>query len=310
MSFQQNISFGGCNPFMMGCFNPRLNFFLGLAGATAGIPMPMHLPMMPMYGCSIFTPSMPMAYANPYVMGGFGTYSQAPQTFTYIPQTSTNQVSSTTSNTKTTSAPSTPSSSSKEITNKTDDHAPKPKTSTDNSPRPEGMTLSGKGRGSQYGPEFLKKVKKIAENLNCNYRDLIAIMNSESSLNAQVVGYNGASGLICFMPQYFDVERIRKMSPMEQLDLVEDTIIKSKRAAGFSDNAKLSKGDLYALVFLPARANRNVLCTKGETGKNGKLLRYYEANKALDYNKDGMITKEEMATRIDKKYVSDNTFLA
>jgi hypothetical protein len=174
----------------------------------------------------------------------------------------------------------------------------------------KGMFLKGKGKGTEYGPQFLARVKEIANNIKCDYKDLLAIMNSESGVDAKTVGYNGASGLICFMPQYFDVNRIRKMSPMEQLDLVEETIRKSKKAAGFADNAKLSKGDLYALVFLPARAGKDVLCRKGETGKNGRLLRYYEANAALDYNRDGVITKDEMASRIDRKYVSDYTFLA
>ena len=294
MSFQQNISFGGCNPFMMGCFNPRLNFFMGMAAATAVPPMP----LFPAYNCSVFNPYMTMNYVNPFVTGGFGAYYPAP-VFNYTPQIFMPQftlpqlpVINTTAYSKSNTQTSVSTSASNSET------------------RPQGMTLKGKGKGTQYGPEFLEKVKRIANNLNCNYRDLIAIMNSESSLNAQVVGYNGASGLICFMPQYFDTDKIRKMSPMEQLDLVEATIKKSKKAAGFADDAKLSKGDLYALVFLPARAGKEVLCREGETGKNGKLLRYYEANKALDFNHDGKITKNEMAARIDKKYVSDNTFLA
>ena len=173
-----------------------------------------------------------------------------------------------------------------------------------------GMFLSGKGKNSQYGPQFLARVKEVAQNLKCDYKDLLAVMNSESGIDAKVVGRNGASGLICFMPQFFDVEKIRKMTPLEQLDLVESTLKKNKQSAGYSDNANLSKADLYALVFLPGRANRDVLCTKGETNKNGKLLRYYEDNAALDYNKDGKITKEEMATRINKKYVSDDSFLS
>lgn len=306
MSFQQNISFGGCNPFMFGAFNPRLNFFLGLAGATAGIP---YYPVMPMCGCSIFNPYMSMGYSNPYAMGGFGSFNYQPQTFTYIPQATTNPFASVTPSASTPSS-STPSTSTSSASSQTSTPSSRVQETDNSQPCSQGMTLRGKGKGTQYGPEFLNKVKQIAKNLNCNYRDLIAIMNSESSVDAKTVGYNGASGLICFMPQYFDVNRIRKMSPMEQLDLVEETIRKSKKAAGFADNAKLSKGDLYALVFLPARAGKDVLCRKGETGKNGRLLRYYEANAALDYNRDGVITKDEMASRIDRKYVSDYTFLA
>ena len=167
----------------------------------------------------------------------------------------------------------------------------------------KGMFLKGKGKDSEYGPKFLAKVKEIAGRIKCDYRDLLAIMNSESGINAKTVGKNGASGLICFMPQYYDVSKIRKMSPMEQLDLVEKTFLKAKEKYGFA-NAKLSKGDLYTLIFLPARAKQEVLARKGEGN------RYYEANAGLDANKDGKITKEEMAVRIDKKYVSDESFLA
>lgn len=172
-----------------------------------------------------------------------------------------------------------------------------------------GMFLNGKGKNSQYGPKFLARVKEIAKNIKCDYRDLLAIMNSESGIDATTVGSNGASGLICFMPKYYDVAKIRKMTPMQQLDLVEDTFLKSKKQYGFGDS-KLSKEDLYALIFLPGRAKNDVLAVKGETGKNGKLLRYYEDNKGLDANKDGKITKAEMAVRINDKYVSDKTFLA
>lgn len=304
MSFQQNISFGGCNPFMMGCFNPRLNFFMGMASAFAGLPM--YQPMMPMCGCSIFTPYMPMTYANPFAMGGYGY--QTPQVYTYTPQTTTTNPFAITPNTP--SVTTTPETQTKTDKPRSNDNVNEPEAATDNERHPQGMTLSGKGRGTQYGPEFLKRVKQIAKNINCNYRDLIAIMNSESGIDSRTVGRNGASGLICFMPQFYDVAKIRKMSPMEQLDLVEQTFKKAKQQAGYADNAKLSKGDLYALIFLPARANREVLCTKGERDKNGKLLNYYESNSALDYNKDGKITKDEMALRIDRKYVSDNTFLA
>lgn len=169
---------------------------------------------------------------------------------------------------------------------------------------PQGAFLKGKGRGTKYGPEFLEKVKQISQRLNCNYRDLLAIFNSEFGVEANKTAQNGAVGLICFMPQYFDTRKIVQMSPIEQLDIVEQTIMRSKKQAGFAQNSRLSKEDLYALVFLPARANSEVLCRKGEGN------RFYESNAALDYNRDGQITKSEMAHRIDSKYVSDQSFLA
>lgn len=308
MMFQQNYNFcscppfmfGGLTPFMMG--NPRMNFFMGLAANTAGMQNPMfstymQYPQMPVYNnYSVFQPNFGANYTNPALINGFGTTYQTPvfnfpqfniQTPAIWTQTNTQMKNNT----------------AKENENEES-------VATNNETRPQGEILRGKGKGTQYGPEFLKRVKQIAKNLNCNYRDLLAIMNSESGINAKTVGKNGASGLICFMPEYFNVAKIRKMSPMEQLDFVESTIKSAKKIAGFASNAKLSKGDLYALVFLPGRAGNEVLCQKGERGKDGRLLNYYESNSELDYNGDKKITKEEMATRIDKKYVSNKTFLA
>lgn len=181
------------------------------------------------------------------------------------------------------------------------------KTSTgNNNAEPEGVNL--KKDKTQYGPEFLNKVKEIAQRLNCNYRDLLGLMNSESGINASAKNPNGsASGLIQFVESTAQslgttTEALRAMSPIEQLDYVEKYLQNAKSAAGFSSNDKLSGGDLYALTFLPARAKNNTLTSAGEN--------YYAHNKGLDKNGDGQITKDELSQRIQSFYVSDNTFLA
>lgn len=319
MMFQQNYNFCGCSPFMtggfspfmFGNFNPRMNFFMGLAADTAGLQNPMFsmYQQMPVFNSySIFQPNFAMNCANPAFFSGYGTTYQ-PQAFNFPQLNITAPIAGTLTAAGPYKKKETPQT--KENTSQTEKNKILKKDEIDdNAISTQGMVLKNKGKGTQYGPEFLNRVKQIAKNLNCNYRDLLAIMNSESGINAKTVAKNGASGLICFVPQYYDVEKIRKMSPMEQLDLVEKTLQKSKVSRGFAADEKLSKGDLYALVFLPAKAKRDVLCTKGERDKNGRLLGYYESNSALDYNRDGKITKDEMATRIDKKYVSDTTFLA
>jgi hypothetical protein len=90
------------------------------------------------------------------------------------------------------------------------------------------------------------------------------------------------------------------MKPIDQLDYVERYLTNAKRNAGIS--GKLSAGDLYTLVFLPGRINRNVVTSSGED--------YYAKNKGLDLNNDGQITKTELGQRIHNKRVSDNSFLA
>lgn len=161
---------------------------------------------------------------------------------------------------------------------------------------------------SKYGPAFLAKVKEISKRLNCDYRDLLGVMNSESGINAQAKNPHGsATGLIQFIESTArslgtTTAALRNMSPIQQLDYVEKCIANSKKMAGFSASDKLSAGELYALIFLPARAKREVLTQSGEN--------YYSANRGLDKNKDGKITKDELAQRVHSFYVSDNTFLA
>ena len=153
--------------------------------------------------------------------------------------------------------------------------------------------------------DFVNKVKQIAQRLNCSYDDLLAVMNSESGLNPRAVNSSsGASGLIQFTSvavqemnrvygMNLSLEKIRNMSAVEQLDLVEK-YFKMTKSRAFSSNARLSAADLYSLCYLPGRATRDVLTHQGEN--------YY--NRGLDVNGDGKITKSDLAQRIDRKRVS------
>ena len=157
--------------------------------------------------------------------------------------------------------------------------------------------------------EFLRKTKRIARQINCDYRDLLALMNSESGIRHTAVNKSSnATGLIQFTPQTArdlgtSVEELKNMTALEQLDYVKKYLEKYKKAAGFKSNEKLDAGDLYALVFLPARAKRDVLTDSSE--------KYYKPNApALDLNKDGKITKTELAQRMNTHKVSDFVFFA
>lgn len=146
--------------------------------------------------------------------------------------------------------------------------------------------------------EFYKKVVKIAENLNCDPNDLMAVMNAESGIKANAVNKNGgATGLIQFMPKTakglgVSTSQLAQMSPEKQLKYVEKYLKGMKKAAGLKKDDKIGAGTLYALIFLPARANRDVLASKNESNM------YYSANKGLDINKDGKITKDELGKRV------------
>lgn len=144
---------------------------------------------------------------------------------------------------------------------------------------------------------FYNKVVQISKRINCSPDDLMALMNSESGINPSK--YNsagsGAVGLIQFMPATAkglgtSTQALAKMSAEEQLVYVEKCIMNSKKAAKLG-NSRVGPGTLYALIFLPARANRDILTTSGE--------KYYAQNKGLDRDHDGKISKADLANRID-----------
>lgn len=153
---------------------------------------------------------------------------------------------------------------------------------------------------------FLDKVKGIASRLGCDYKDLLAVMNSESGLNSRAVNKNGgATGLIQFMPSTArslgtTTEELLDMTPIQQLDYVEKFLQRAKQSSGLGNKQHLTAGDLYAMVFLPGRATREVLTTAGEV--------YYEANKATDDDHDGRITKTELGNRLMRKRVDESIF--
>ena len=281
----------GMNPFMGGCynsFNPMFQF--GMMNSLFGMPqmfsfpsfsMPMFSPfsmsnsMMPMGGniFSMATPAMAMSAMNP--MAGLSTMFNG---INLLNQYTSNFGSL--------------------LTKK----AEKADADIDNSP----IKDTGK-----LDIHFLKKTKKIAKKLNCDYQDLLALMNSESGLNPKAT-CGSYVGLIQFGDaaitelrtkcgcKGLTKEKILNMSRIEQLDLVEKLLMYNKKWK-FAPNAKLSAGDLYAMILAPGRADREVLYSRGESG-------YNKTNAKMDYNNDGKITKSEMSRRIREKSVNESIF--
>lgn len=156
---------------------------------------------------------------------------------------------------------------------------------------------------------FLDKTKGIADRIGCDYKDLLAVMNSESGLRSDARNpKGGATGLIQFMPDTArslgtTVDELRNMSPIEQLDYVEKFLTNTKKSAGFASGARLSGGDLYALIFMPARAKRDVL-TSASDGKT------YSWNRGLDRDNDGHISKADLERRVASSYVDESKVFA
>ena len=171
----------------------------------------------------------------------------------------------------------------------------------------EGTVPSGNCRPHAQGlnKEFLNEVKAMAGRLNCDYRDLLGVMNAESGLNAQAVNKNGgATGLIQFMPATArglgtTTEQLRNMSPIQQLKYVEKFLQNAISRAG-KTGQRISAGDLYTMVFMPAKINKEIICQAGS--------KEYKYNKGLDTNKDGVITKTELGNRVISKRVDESIF--
>lgn len=145
---------------------------------------------------------------------------------------------------------------------------------------------------------FYNKVTAISKRVGCDPNALMAVMTSESNLKANISNSrSGATGLIQFMPKTArnlgtSTDALKKMSAEQQLTYVEKFLQSNKKMAGFKQGDKLDSGTLYALVFLPGFAKRDVLTTRGS--------KYYNANTGLDVNHDGQITKADLAKRLHK----------
>lgn len=144
--------------------------------------------------------------------------------------------------------------------------------------------------------EFLDKVVDISEKLGVSPDDLMAVMAFESGIDPQCINSIGASGLIQFTQVSLDeinrntgksytIEGIRNMNALEQLDLVY------LHCKGNENISTLS--DLYMSVLCPAAVGKDDdYCLYSEGTDE------YEANKGLDLNDDGRITKAEATQKV------------
>lgn len=145
---------------------------------------------------------------------------------------------------------------------------------------------------------FYNKATEVSKRLGCDANVLLGLMMSESGLKSAAVNKSsGATGLIQFMPSTAkslgtSTAALKQMSAEQQLTYVEKYLSNCKKSAGFKSGDKLNAGTMYTLVFLPAFAKREILAAKGD--------KYYNANAGLDVNRDGKISKEDLAQRVYK----------
>ena len=147
--------------------------------------------------------------------------------------------------------------------------------------------------------QFYSRIVEISQKIKCNPEHLMAVINLESAKSFSPSKKNptsSATGLIQFTSASAQdlgttVQDLAKMSALEQLDYVEKYLVKWKKAAGFSENETLAAGDLYALVFQPAKAKSGVLASAG--------TKEYNKNKMLDVNKDNKITTDDLSQSLE-----------
>lgn len=155
---------------------------------------------------------------------------------------------------------------------------------------------------AKLGAGFCEKLEQIAKKINCDPTDLLGMMNSESGVNPAAVNSNGgATGLIQFMPDTAaslgtSTAALRGMSGVEQLDYVEKFFEANMKMAGIPSGQRLEAGTLYALVFLPALANHEVLTYQGDGHT------WYANNSGLDTDRNGDISISDLTVRVQNKY--------
>ncbi len=153
-------------------------------------------------------------------------------------------------------------------------------------------------KDAELTPEFCEKVIEISKRVKCNPDDLMALMYSECRFNPGAendANKKGNVGLIQFGAAArkelgVTKEQLLNMSAIEQLDYVEKYIQDYRTDNNYSDEDYIDTGTLAAIVFRPAYAEQEVLARRGSDA--------YRKNKPLDINKDGKITKTDLAKRL------------
>ncbi len=146
---------------------------------------------------------------------------------------------------------------------------------------------------------FLAKVNTVATNVGVSEGDLLRVIQFEtggSFAPDQKAGTSSAIGLIQFMPDTAtDLGTTSKdlalLTRVQQMDFVEKYLSRFRgRMQDF--------GDLYMAVHFPAAVGQDddyVVYSKDHEYKGRRKA--YEANKGMDVNKDGKVTKAEAIAR-------------
>ena len=175
-----------------------------------------------------------------------------------------------------------------------DDVTPQSKTSYDLPPEVAG------------DEKFMSGISDLSEKYNIPQNDLLAMMDFETGGTFDPATKNmagsGATGLIQFMPSTAkslgtSTEELSQMSRSEQLSYVDKYL--ETNLQGRMGGEKADVSDLYMSVLFPVAVGKpDDFVLFGEGAINEKYEGRYEANKGLDANNDGSITKVEAAAKV------------
>ena len=165
--------------------------------------------------------------------------------------------------------------------------------------------------------KFMSGISGLSEKYNIPQNDLLAMMDFETGGTFDPATKNmagsGATGLIQFMPDTAKslgttTEELSEMSRSQQLEYVDKYLKTNLEGRIGPEGADIS--DLYMSVLFPVAVGKpDDFVLFGEGAISKKFEGRYEANKGLDANNDGSITKVEAAAKViqlrDKNMKSD-----
>ncbi len=156
--------------------------------------------------------------------------------------------------------------------------------------------------GRKVSKRFRDRIRRMGETLQVDASFLMACMAFETGRSFDPAQKNaagsGAVGLIQFMPATAQAlgttpQQLAAMSAVRQLDYVERYFL--PRAGRLKTLA-----DVYMAILWPAAIGKpgsHVLFDRNDPDHP----RRYVQNAGLDYNRDGLITKDEAARRVQEQ---------
>lgn len=145
------------------------------------------------------------------------------------------------------------------------------------------------------GPEFVDKLRAVAERLGVKPEWLMRVMHYESGFDPAATNRRGgATGLIQFMPRTArglgtTTDELSRMTGAQQLDYVE------RFFSQFPRGAFRSGADLYLANFWPSAVGKPDDYVLGASP--GRARQVAEANPGSDVNHDGQVTAGEFRAR-------------